>query len=107
GTSNYDDVTWALAAEWAVTQDWTLFASARSLFKGPELMETFIAYQDVAFLEDGLKPETGLNTQGGVRFDKTFDKHFFGANITVFQTEIDDYIADQYQNATQTYLIYN
>ncbi|AYO07539.1 TPA: TonB-dependent siderophore receptor [Vibrio parahaemolyticus] len=107
GTSNFDDVTWALAAEWAVTQDWTLFASSRSLFKGPELMETFIAYQDVAYLDEGMKAETGQNTQGGLRFNKTLDKHFFGANVTVFQTNIDDYIADKYQDATQTYLIYN
>ncbi len=27
--------------------------------------------------------------------------------MTVFQTNIDDYIADKYQDATQTYLIYN
>ncbi|MFN1534831.1 TonB-dependent siderophore receptor [Vibrio jasicida] len=105
--NDYDKVTWALAAEWAVTQDWTLFASSRSLFKGPELMETFIAYQDVAYLQDGLKPETGLNTQGGVRFNKAVDEHTFGANLTVFQTDIDDYIAEAYQGATQTYLIYN
>ena len=49
GNDNFDDVTWALATEWGVTQDWTLFASARSLFKGPELLESFIAYQDVAY----------------------------------------------------------
>ncbi len=107
GNNDYDEVTWALAAEWAVTQDWTLFASSRSLFKGPELMETFIAYQDVAYLQDGLKPETGLNTQGGVRFNKTVNEHTFGANLTVFQTDIDDYIVEAYQGATQTYLIYN
>ncbi|WP_321273939.1 TonB-dependent siderophore receptor [uncultured Vibrio sp.] len=107
GTDDFDEVTWALAAEWAATNDWTLFASARSLFKGPELMETFVAYQDVAFLEDGLNPETGLNTQGGVRFAKRLDKHFFGANVTLFKTQIDDYIAEQYQSASQTYLIYN
>ncbi|MDK9759644.1 TonB-dependent receptor, partial [Vibrio sp. D173a] len=107
GTDDFDDVTWALATEWDVTQDWTLFASARSLFKGPELLESFIAYQDVAYLADDIKPETGLNTQGGVRFNKYIDDHFLGANVTVFQTDIDDYIVEAYQGATQTYLIYN
>ncbi|MEF1231250.1 TonB-dependent receptor, partial [Vibrio fortis] len=92
GTDNFDDVTWALATEWGVTQDWTLFASARSLFKGPELLESFIAYQDVAYLADDIKAETGLNTQGGVRFNKYIEDHFLGANVTVFQTDIDDYI---------------
>jgi hemoglobin/transferrin/lactoferrin receptor protein len=70
-------------------------------------METFIAYQDVAYLKEGLKPETGQNTQGGVRFNKSMDEHSFGANLTVFQTDIDNYIADEYQRDTQTYLIYN
>ncbi|MGF1908552.1 TonB-dependent siderophore receptor [Vibrio kasasachensis] len=107
GTNNYDDVTWALATEWAITQDWTLFASTRSLFKGPELLETFIAYQDVTFVEEGLQPETGQNTQGGVRFDKQVNEHSFGANLTLFQTDIDDYIADKSQGTPTTYLIYN
>lgn len=70
-------------------------------------METFIAYQDAAFLADDIKAETGQNTQGGVRFDKRLDNHFIGANLTVFQTNIDDYIAEEYQPANQSYLIYN
>ncbi|MCZ8489759.1 TonB-dependent receptor [Vibrio lentus] len=54
-----------------------------------------------------VKPETGQNTQGGVRFDKRIDNHFIGANLTVFQTNIDDYNAEEYQRANQSYLIYN
>ncbi|SBS67216.1 TonB-dependent siderophore receptor [Vibrio atlanticus] len=107
GSEDFDDVTWSLATQWDVTQDWTLFASTRSLFKGPELMESFIAYQDVAYLANDLKAETGQNTQGGVRFDKRLDNHFIGANLTVFQTNIDDYIAEKYQRASKSYLIYN
>ncbi|UTV28822.1 TonB-dependent siderophore receptor [Photobacterium atrarenae] len=107
GTDNFDEVTWALGTEWNVTQDWTLFANMRSLFKGPELFESFIKYNDVAFLADDIKAETGLNTQGGVRFGKNFGEHRIGANITVFKTEIDDYIATNWQDATESYLIEN
>lgn len=46
GTKDFDEVTWSLGTEWDVTSDWTLFANARSLFKGPELLETFVRYQD-------------------------------------------------------------
>ena len=88
-----------------MTQDWTLFASTRSLFKDLELMETFITYQDAAYLADDIKAETGKNPQGGVRFGKRIDDHFVGANLTVFQTNIDDYIAEEYQRASQSYLI--
>ncbi|MDC5818215.1 TonB-dependent siderophore receptor [Vibrio europaeus] len=107
GTSNFDDVTWSLATEWDVTNDWTLFASTRSLFKGPELLETFIKYQPTTHLASDIKAETGQNTQGGVRFNKQVNSHFFGASLTAFKTQIDDYIAEAYQSSTKGYLIYN
>lgn len=106
-TKSFDDVTWSLGAEWLVNSDWTVFASTRSLFKGPELLESFVKYQDVAYLADGIKAETGQNTQGGVRFDKHFDEHYVSANLTVFKTNIDDYIVAEYSNAVAGYNIYN
>ncbi|OLQ85839.1 ligand-gated channel [Vibrio panuliri] len=105
GTNNYDELTWSLAGELDVTDSLTLFASTRTLFKGPELMETFIAYQNVAFLDADLKPETGRNSQGGLRFNQRFDKHTLGMNLTVFQTDIDDYITDESNSGT--YRFYN
>lgn len=81
-------MTWSLGTEWDVTSDWTLFSNARSLFKGPELLETFVRYQDQARLADNIKPETGLNTQGGVRFDKTYGDHFVGANFTCLKPRL-------------------
>lgn len=102
GSKDFDELTWSLGTEWDVNSDWTLFANARSLFKGPELLETFVRYQDVARLADNIKAETGLNTQGGVRFDKTFGEHFVGANFTLFNTKIDDHI-----RTNNSYLISN
>ncbi|MFM2586951.1 TonB-dependent siderophore receptor [Vibrio sp. TBV020] len=107
GTKTFDDVTWSLAGEWNVASDWTLFASTRSLFKGPELLESFIKYQTVAYLSDDIKAETGQNTQGGVRFDKRINEHFISANLTLFKTDIDDYIVAAYDNGTSGYNIYN
>lgn len=107
GTDNFDDVTWSLATEWQVATDWTLFASARSLFKGPELLESFIKYQTVAFMDEDIKAETGLNTQGGVRFEKFIDEHYLGANLTVFKTQIDDYIHATYDRPSASYQIFN
>ncbi|MEJ2763811.1 TonB-dependent siderophore receptor [Photobacterium sp. MCCC 1A19761] len=107
GTDNFDEVTWALGTEWNVTRYWTVFANARSLFKGPELFETYVKYQDVTFLADDIKAETGLNTQGGVRYGKNIGEHRVGANVTVFKTGIDDYIMTSYQKASKTYLVSN
>ncbi|USH04624.1 TonB-dependent siderophore receptor [Grimontia kaedaensis] len=105
--TDYDDITWSLGAEWAVSEEWTLFANTRSLFKGPELLESYIRYQDVTFLADDIKPETGSNTQGGFRFATQHGAHQFGANATVFQTKINDYIAESYSRTDDNYLIEN
>lgn len=102
----FDEVTWSLGTEWDVTQHWTLFANSRSLFKGPELLETFIAYQDVAFLAEDIKPETGLNNQIGARYLQHFGDHTFSGNLTLFKTDIDDYIGEFYQ-PDGTYLTEN
>jgi len=102
---NFQDVTWALAADWDVTESVSLFASTRSLFKGPELIETFITYQDVSYLADDIKAETGLNSQIGVRYSDDFGDHQLSANATIFQTNIDDYIAETWQGSG--YLVEN
>ena len=107
GSHSFDALTWGLASEWDITSDWTLFASARSLFKGPELLETFIKYQDVAHLDDDIKAETGLNTQGGIKYNTDYNEHSFGSSVTIFKTQIDDYIAEAYQASSRSYLIYN
>jgi len=89
-----------------VTDSVSLFASARSLFKGPELLETFIQYQDVAYLDDDIKAETGLNSEVGIRYSEFFGEHSVSASATVFQTNIDDYITETYQD-DGSYLIEN
>ncbi|MBW3696075.1 TonB-dependent siderophore receptor [Vibrio sp. T187] len=104
---SFNEVTWALAADWQFAQDWAVFASTRSLFKGPELLETYIRYQDVAYMDEDIKAETGQNSQAGIRFDKQIDNHYLGATFTAFKTSIDDYIAEAYQGATASYRIYN
>ncbi len=104
-TSNktFDDVTWALATEWDITEDWTAFASVRSLFKGPELLESFVKYQQASVLADDIEAETGLNRQGGIRYNSQFGGHFVGASVTVFQTDIDDYINEEWNGSGYTF----
>jgi hemoglobin/transferrin/lactoferrin receptor protein len=101
----FDDVTWALGTDWDITDNVTLFASTRSLFKGPELLETFIQYQDVTYLDDDIKAETGLNSEVGVRYAQRFGEHAFSANATLFQTNINDYIAETWESTA--YIVEN
>ncbi|QUJ70615.1 TonB-dependent receptor (plasmid) [Photobacterium sp. GJ3] len=92
----FDDISWALAADYDVTDNLTLFASTRSLFKAPPLLETFINYQDIAYLADDIKAQTGQNTQGGFRWQYNQGLSSYGSTITVFKTQLDDYLASEY-----------
>lgn len=105
GESSFNDVTWSLGADYELTPQVTLFANTRSLFKGPELLESFVAYQDVTYLDDGIKAETGQNSEIGVKYAQRLQAHFVSANLSLFQTDINDYIYDSYQDGG--YLLYN
>lgn len=104
---SFSDVTWALATDYAVTDHLTLFASARELFQAPQLFETFIRYQDVAFLADDITEESGLNSEIGARYQQSFGVHSFAANLTLFQTDIDDSIRSVWNDAQSQYDIIN
>lgn len=106
-SKDFNDITWALGADWDITNDFTLFLSTRSLFKAPELLESFIQYQDVAYLSNDIKAQTGQNTQAGFRFNKQIDQHQLGTTLTLFKTELDDYLEAEYQSGSRTYLIDN
>ncbi|WP_435237695.1 TonB-dependent siderophore receptor [Psychromonas sp. PT13] len=103
--TTFNDITWGLAADWDINDNFSVFASTRSLFKGPELLETFIKYQDVTYLDEDIKAETGLNSQIGARFSQYFGAHIISASATVFKTDINDYIAETWD--TDGYLIEN
>ncbi|MGF1695282.1 TonB-dependent siderophore receptor [Vibrio lamellibrachiae] len=107
GTHDFDEMTWSLGTHWDIDQHWAVFASARSLFKGPELLETFVRYQDVTFLSDDIKAETGINSQAGFSYDNREGKHRYGVNFTAFQTNIDDYIVETWASDYSTLVMEN
>ncbi len=105
-TTKYDEATWALGIEAAANESLSVFANTRTLFKGPELLETYISYQDVVDPTTDLKAETGQNSQAGLRFVN----NAFTSNLTLFKTDIDDYIVETgYSNANNqwVYKFYN
>lgn len=105
--TNYDEVTWAIAGEFDVTDSFQVFASTRTLFKAPELLETFIQFQQNTVLAEDLRPETGRNSQVGFKFNHWAGEHYFGSNLTVFKTQIDDYIIEGYDRSISGYYIQN
>ena len=107
GSDTFHDVTWALAADFAVTDSLTLFASARELFKPPQLLESFVYYQNTTVLADDIKEQSGLNKEIGARYQQQFGEHRLSANLTLFQTDLDDYFANTYDAVADGYIIGN
>jgi len=107
GDADFNEVTWSLGSNWDINNNWSVFANTRSLFKGPELLETFIKYQEVTYLADNLDAETGLNSQVGVSYHNRNGKHRYGVNVTAFKTDINDYIVETYNSTTSGYDIEN
>lgn len=107
GRNEFSDITWSLGTNWDISKNWSVFANARSLFKGPELLETYIKYQDVAYLAQDMKAETGINAQAGFSFDQRLGDHHYGFNFTAFNTNIDDYIVSTWSSGYSTLTIEN
>ncbi|WP_087016771.1 TonB-dependent siderophore receptor [Thaumasiovibrio subtropicus] len=107
GSDSFNDITWGLAADWHVNEKVTLFASTRSLFKAPQLIETFIAYQDVSILKPGTVAQTGRNDQIGVRFQHDSGDHQLSSSLTVFNTELEDYLIDEWDRDVGGYVTQN
>jgi len=108
-TSNkrFSDTGFALASEYQVISGLTLFANTRQLFKAPQLLETFIKYQEVTHLDANIKAESGLNSEVGFRFNHELGKGEFATNLTVFKTDINDFIQKTYNPATRGYDVSN
>jgi len=92
---SFDKISGALAAEYELSHALLLKLSTTQLFKGPEIGEVFTGAGLYDTANPGIKEETGLNTEFSLMFeDAVFGADHFLAGITVFQTDIDDYIYD-------------
>ena len=86
----YSEPTFALALEYSIEDETTITASTTELFKGPELSEVFVGAGIGDVYNEDIKAETGHNTELGISHQgKTFQ-----AGVTVFKTQINDYIYD-------------
>ena len=84
----------ALAAQYAINDDWTIHASTTELFKGPQPGEIFSNEQAGKVRNPDLNPETGRNNEAGIRYNAA---DILGADevklgFTAFETQVDDYI---------------
>ncbi|MGQ7845791.1 TonB-dependent receptor domain-containing protein [Granulosicoccus sp. 3-233] len=91
----FDDVTAALAADFDLTPAIHLRASTTQLFKGPEIGEVFTGAGLYDTANADIQQETGLNTELSVAYaDAVLGADEFSAGITLFNTQLNDYIYD-------------
>ncbi|MDN2663621.1 TonB-dependent receptor domain-containing protein [Psychromonas sp. 14N.309.X.WAT.B.A12] len=88
----FKEVSFALAAEYMINDQWTTRASATELFQGPALPGSFLS--TVHDDNPDLKAETGINYELGLSYETLnfAGMDTFGFSVTLFETQIDDYI---------------
>ena len=93
--SQFNDLNFALAAEYLLTDQLLFKASQTELFKGPEIGEVFTGAGSGDTPNDDIKAETGTNTEYSLAYEKPFTNgSVMTAGLTRFETDIRDYIYD-------------
>lgn len=99
---SYSDITASLAAEYEANDSLLFRVSSTSLFKAPEIGEVFIGAGLYDVANPDVQAETGSNSQFSIAYqDDILGAGTFSAGVTLFQTDIKDYIYD-YANKTAT-----
>ncbi len=100
GKIDDSEVTYGLAGEYQINESLSLNASTTILFKGVEMVDVLAANRVAVTDNEDLKSETGVNNQIGLKYraEKVLGADSFGFMFTYFQTEIDDYIVQLWNN---------
>ncbi len=99
GTFSDSKTTYALASEYAATDDLTLLASATTLYKGVEMVDVLASNRRFVADNNNLQAETGINKEAGFKYIKN---NALGADTTgilfkYFNTQIDNYISQSWK----------
>ncbi|MAT94958.1 MAG: Fe-regulated protein B [Halioglobus sp.] len=90
---DFDELSAALAGEWQVSNSLLFKLSGTQLFQGPEIAEVFIGAGVDDAPNPDIKAQTGLNTELSAAYeDGVLGADRFSAGVTLFRTDIDDYI---------------
>lgn len=96
--NSFSKLTGSLAAQYDVSSELTIKLSATQLFKGPELSEVFTGAGIDDTENQGIEAETGLNSEFAIAYRAAvLGADSFTAGITLFQTDVDNYIYDYAQ----------
>ncbi len=97
----FDDVTGALALEYRPLETLALRLSGTQLFKAPELNEVFTGAGLFETPNPQIEAESGFNAEAGIEYrDAVLGADEFAALLTVFRTQIDDYVYEYAETPT-------
>ena len=94
--------TYGLAAEYPLSDTFSLIASATTLYKGVEMVDVLASNRMYVNDNSGLKAETGINKEVGFKYQNknTLGAKNLGFSFKVFDTRIDDYIITTWTTST-------
>ena len=94
GKINDNKFTYGLSAQYALTQNLSLQASATTLYKGVEMVDVLATNRIYAPNTPDLKAETGINKEIGFTYNQNnlVWADSIGFSVSYFNTTIDDYI---------------
>ena len=109
GDIDDNEVTYSLATEYAVTDTFTLLASATTLYKGVEMLEVLASTRTNMVETSDLKSETGINKEIGFKYS---DREILGADsagfvFKYFDTTIENSIGIDYSIDPNGYTMTN
>ncbi len=93
-SGSFDDVLFALAADYEPVSGLQLLASYTEIFSGPELAEAFAGSGATKIVNPDLEPETGYNIEAGFRFQQPLAGGEFSLGANLFRTRLEDYISE-------------
>ena len=95
--------TYGLAAEYPLSETFSLIASATTLYKGVEMVDVLASNRMYVNDNTDLKAETGINKEVGFKYHNknTLGANNIGFSFKVFDTRIDDSIVDYMANEYQ------
>lgn len=105
GEISDNEFTYSLASQYAITDSFTLLASATTLYKGVEMLEVLSSVRTATNDNESLKSETGINKEVGFKYiqNNTLGADSVGVLFRYFNTTINDYIGSTYNYDTYDY----
>lgn len=93
-SASFNNTTFGLAANFAVTENLALLASFTEIFQGSELAEPFVGAGGNKISNPDLQAEEGDNIEFGFKYSADLVNGSIGLGANIFRTTIDGYIGE-------------